>query len=114
MKWGVLGYANGACYIVALKDRVNIGFSLKEIPKEKQKLLDCTGKETGHIEIKDLGSIDELKIFTLLKLAMKNDSAETHHVPCFLCSSGRRSESRRLLELLVSRPKEREPDVACR
>lgn len=66
IKWGVLGYADGAYYIVALKDHVNVGFSLKKIPKEKQGLLDAVGKETGHVGIKSADGIDEKRIKALL------------------------------------------------
>ncbi len=65
-----MGYSDGACYIVALKDHVNIGFSLKQIPKEKWKLLDGIGKETGHIEIREVAKIDEKRVSALLKLVM--------------------------------------------
>ncbi len=45
MKWGVPTYADGKLYIVASKDHVNLGFSLKGSSKEEQKLLSGSGKQ---------------------------------------------------------------------
>jgi len=50
MKWGVPSYDDGVYYLVALKDHVNLGVSLKGIPVEKRALLDVIGKTTGHVE----------------------------------------------------------------
>ncbi len=71
MKWGVPSYANGTYYLVALKDHVNLGISLRYVPNEKRALLDVIGKMTGHVEFASLDSIDEPRISTLLNLAIK-------------------------------------------
>ena len=63
LKWGVPSYADGKIYIVALKDHVNLGFSVKELSKEEQKLLRGSGKTMKHLEIHTLKDIDE-KIIT--------------------------------------------------
>jgi len=67
MKWGVPSYADGKYYIVALKDHVNLGFSLKGLSREEQKPLDGSGKTMKHIEIRSLREIDEKRIVDLLK-----------------------------------------------
>ncbi len=71
MKWGVPAYDDGKYYIVALKDHVNIGFSIQGLTKEQIGLFDGGGKTTKHIEIKDLKDIDEKRIVKLLKMVKK-------------------------------------------
>ena len=68
MKWGVPTYANGKYYIVALKDHVNLGFSLKRVSKEEQKLFEGSGKTMKHIKIHSLKDINEKRITQSLKL----------------------------------------------
>jgi hypothetical protein len=68
MKWGVPAYADGLFYIVALKDHVNLGFSVKELTEEEEKLFEGGGKTTRKIEIKNLDEIDEERIVGLLKI----------------------------------------------
>jgi hypothetical protein len=71
MKWGVPTYADGRYYLVALKDHVNLGFSLKGLSKEEQKLLEGSGKTMRHIKIRALDEIDEKRIKELLKMVWK-------------------------------------------
>jgi hypothetical protein len=68
MKWGVPAFADGNYYIVALKDHVNLGFTLKGLTKEDEKLFDGGGKTMKHIEVTSLDGIDEKRIVDLLKL----------------------------------------------
>jgi hypothetical protein len=68
MKWGVPAYGNGKYYIVALKDHVNLGFSLKGLTKEDMALFDGGGKTMKHIEIASLKSINRKRIVGLLEL----------------------------------------------
>jgi len=68
MKWGVPTYADGNYYIVALKDHVNLGFTIKGLTKEDFALFDGGGKTMKHIEIKRLTDIDENRIIELLRL----------------------------------------------
>jgi len=70
MKWGVPAFADGKFYIVALKDHVNLGFSIKGLTKEDMTLFDGGGKTMKHIKI-DKIDIDENKIIELLKLVDK-------------------------------------------
>jgi uncharacterized protein YdhG (YjbR/CyaY superfamily) len=72
IKWGVPAYADGKYYLVALKDHVNLGFSLKGLSKEEQKLFAGSGKTMKHIEIRSSKEINREKIAELLKLVLKN------------------------------------------
>jgi hypothetical protein len=71
MKWGVPVFNGGQYYIVALKDHVNLGFSIKGLKKEELSLFDGGGKTTKHIEIKSLNTLDQKRIIALLKLVEK-------------------------------------------
>jgi hypothetical protein len=74
MKVGVPCYGStkedlcGKYYIAALKDHVNLGFSLKGLSKEEISLFEGTGKTMKHIKVYSLKELDEKKIITLLKL----------------------------------------------
>jgi hypothetical protein len=68
MKWGVPAFADGNYYIVALKDHVNLGFTLKGLTKEDEKLFDGCGKTMKHVQVSSLSGIDEKRIVNLLKL----------------------------------------------
>ena len=70
MKMGVPWY-EGKYYIVALKDHVNIGFSLKGLSKKEQELFEGSGKTMKHIKIYSLKEIDDEKIIKLLKVVKK-------------------------------------------
>ena len=71
MKWGVPAFADGKFYIVALKDHVNLGFSIKGLSKDEIALFDGGGKTTKHIEIGTMQDIDEKRIAKLLKIVGK-------------------------------------------
>ena len=58
----------GKYYIVALRDHVNMGFSLKGLAKKQIALFDGTGKTMKHIKFFSLKDIDEKKIVKLMKL----------------------------------------------
>ena len=49
IKWGVPVYAGGKIYIVALKDHVNLGFSLQDLPEKRQAFLKGSGKTMKHL-----------------------------------------------------------------
>jgi hypothetical protein len=67
MKWGVPAFGDGKYYTVALKDHVNLGFSIKGLTKEDIALFDGGGKTMKHIKV-DQTDIDENRIIKLLKL----------------------------------------------
>jgi hypothetical protein len=68
MKWGVPAFAHGLFYIVALKDHVNLGFSIEGLSKDEIALFDGGGKTMKHIEIRDTVGIDEERIVQLMKM----------------------------------------------
>jgi hypothetical protein len=65
---GVPSYENGKYYFVALKDHVNIGFSIKGLSKDELALFSGSGKTIRIIEIKSLKDINEKEIVKLLKI----------------------------------------------
>lgn len=71
MKWGVPTYGNGRYYIVALKDYVNMGFSVKGLTKDAYDSLDGSGKTMRHIKVSTVEDINEPRIVSLLKLIAK-------------------------------------------
>jgi len=70
LKLGVPWY-EGQYYIVALKDHVNLGFSLKGLSKKERELFEGGGKTMKHIKIPSLKEIDEKKIVKLLRIVGK-------------------------------------------
>mgnify|MGYP006269885697 CR=1 FL=1 len=72
MKWGVPAFADGKFYIVALKDHVNLGFSIEGLSEDEIALFDGGGKTMKHIEIGTLKDIDEKRMVKLLKMVRKS------------------------------------------
>ena len=70
LKMGVPWY-EGKCYIVALKDHVNLGFSIKGLSNEEQKLFEGGGKTMRHTKFWSLKDVDEKKIVKLLRMVDK-------------------------------------------
>ncbi|MFH1393322.1 MAG: DUF1801 domain-containing protein [Candidatus Micrarchaeota archaeon] len=70
MRLGV-PYYEGKFYIVALKDHVNLGVSLKGLTKDEIALFEGAGKTMKHLKFASLKEIDAKKIVKLLKLAKK-------------------------------------------
>ncbi len=68
MKWGVPTYSDGKYYLVALKDHVNLGFSIKGLSREVMALFQGSGKTMRIIEIRSVKDINEKHIVSLLKL----------------------------------------------
>jgi len=71
LKWGTPWY-EGKYYIVALKDHVNMGFTIAGLSKKSEKLLEGTGEYMRHIKIYSLKDIDEKKIIKLMKMIKKD------------------------------------------
>jgi hypothetical protein len=71
MKWGVPTYDGGAYYIVALKDHVNLGFSVVGLSADALSQFVGSGKTMKHVEIRTVGEIDEGHITRLLQLVWK-------------------------------------------
>ena len=72
MKYGVPYYGN-KYYIVALKNHVNLGFTIKGLTKEEIDLLEGTGKTTRHIKIESLEEVDKEYIKNLLEMVMEKE-----------------------------------------
>jgi hypothetical protein len=75
IKWGVPAFAQGLFYIVALKDHVNLGFSIKGLSKDEIALFDGGGKTMKHIEIRDIDDIDEKRIERLMRMVYSKSSS---------------------------------------
>jgi hypothetical protein len=71
MKWGVPTFAGGKFYIVALKDKVNVGFAITGLSKEEVGFFEGTGKTMRHIKIRSIQDIDEKELKKLMKLVNK-------------------------------------------
>ncbi|MHA2287531.1 MAG: DUF1801 domain-containing protein [Promethearchaeota archaeon] len=69
MKYGV-PYYDDKFYIVALKNHVNLGFSIKNLTDDEIALFEGDGKLTRHIKVKSINEIDEEKVIQLLELVM--------------------------------------------
>jgi len=67
MKYGALWY-EGKYYIGALKDHVNLGFSINDLSTKELELFEGSGETLRHIKIYSLEDIDEKNIVKLLKL----------------------------------------------
>jgi hypothetical protein len=67
MKLGV-PYYEDKYYIVALKNCVNLGFSLKGLSLKEIKLFEGGGKTTKHIKVRSLAEIDKPRIVQLLEM----------------------------------------------
>lgn len=61
----------GKYYIAALKDHVNLGFSLKGLTKKEQEVFEGSGKTMKHLKLYSVKEIDETKITSLLKLVQE-------------------------------------------
>jgi hypothetical protein len=62
----------GRYYIAALRDHVNLGFSIEGLPKEELALFDGAGKFMRHIKLFSGKELDKKKIILLLKVANKS------------------------------------------
>ena len=68
MRRGVPVFAGGRFYLDALKEQVNLGFSISGLTKKQIAFFEGSGKTMRHIKIRTLQDIDEKKIVKLLKL----------------------------------------------
>ena len=68
MRWGVPTFAGGKFYIVALKNHVNVGFSITGLNEDEIKLFEGTGKTMRHIKIHFLDDVNEKKLVHLIEL----------------------------------------------
>ena len=66
-KLGVPWY-EGKFYIVALKDHVNVGFSVKGLSEKEMALFEGKGKMMRHLKFYSLEDVDKERVEHLLKL----------------------------------------------
>lgn len=71
MRWGVPAFGGGKFYIGALKDHVNLGFSIAGLTHQEMALFEGSGKTMRHIKVARPENIDEERIVGLLKLVNK-------------------------------------------
>jgi hypothetical protein len=55
-------------YIVALRDHVNVGFSVKDLSTEERGLFEGNGKTMRHIKVWAMKDLDEEKVVKLLRI----------------------------------------------
>jgi hypothetical protein len=66
-KMGVPWY-EGKFYVVALRDHVNLGFSVKGLSKQEKTLFEGKGKMMRHLKFYSLEDVDEARVAKLLRL----------------------------------------------
>jgi len=67
LKMGVPWY-EGKFYVVALKDHVNLGFSVKGLSEQEMALFEGKGQMMRHVKFYSLMDVDEARLVKLLKL----------------------------------------------
>jgi len=67
LKMGVPWY-EGKFYVVALKDHVNLGFSVMSLSEKETTLFEGKGKMMRHLKFYSLEDVDEAKVAKLLRL----------------------------------------------
>jgi hypothetical protein len=73
-KMGVPWY-EGKFYVVALRDHVNLGFSVKGLSAEEAALFEGKGKMMRHIKFYSLEDVDEARVVKLLRLVAEKVAA---------------------------------------
>ena len=72
-KMGVPWY-EGKFYVVALREHVNLGFSIKGLSNREKALFEGKGKMMRHIKFYSLEDVNEIKVTKLLKLVAKKSA----------------------------------------
>jgi hypothetical protein len=73
-KMGVPWY-EGKFYLVALKDHVNMGFSVKGLSTQEQTLFEGKGQHMRHIKFHSSNDVNEEKMAKLLKLVAEKTAS---------------------------------------
>ena len=71
LKWGVLSYCGGKIYLVVLKDKIHVGFSILGLTKEEIKIFEGSGKTARHIKIYSEKELKEKQIAKLVRMVNK-------------------------------------------
>ena len=67
VRMGVPWY-EGKYYVVALKDHVNVGFSVNGLSEQEKALFEGKGKMMRHVKFYRLEDVDEARVAKLLRL----------------------------------------------
>jgi hypothetical protein len=70
-KIGVPWY-EGKFYVVALRDHVNLGFSVKGLSEQERALFEGKGKMMRHVKFYSLKDVDDARVVKLLRLVAEN------------------------------------------
>jgi hypothetical protein len=65
----------GKFYVVALRDHVNMGFSVKGLSAQEQSLFEGNGQLMRHIKFYSLNDVNETRLSKLLKLVMEKTAS---------------------------------------
>jgi hypothetical protein len=66
-KMGVPWY-EGKFYVVALKDHVNLGFSVKGLSEQEKALFEGKGQMMRHIKFYSMADVEEARVVKLVRL----------------------------------------------
>jgi uncharacterized protein YdhG (YjbR/CyaY superfamily) len=77
MKWGVPTFAKGKFYFVALKNHVNLGFSMDGLSEDEKKRFEGSGKIMKIIKFSSIQEIDETELANLLRLVWSRQESKT-------------------------------------
>lgn len=72
-KMGVPWY-EGKFYVVALKDHVNLGFSVKGLSEQEKALFEGKGALMRHVKFYSLGDVNEAIVVKLLRLVAEKSA----------------------------------------
>jgi hypothetical protein len=73
LKMGVPWY-EGKFYVVALKDHVNLGFSVEGLSEQEKSLFEGKGKMMRHLKFYSLDDMDDARVVKLLKLVAEKST----------------------------------------
>lgn len=71
MRWGVITYAARKFCVVAMKNRVQVGFAITGLSKDEMRLFEGTGKAMRRIKIPTIEDVDEEKLVKLIEIVNK-------------------------------------------
>ena len=72
-KMGVPWY-EGKFYVVALKDHVNLGFSVKGLSEQEKALFEGKGEMMRHVKFYSLEDVNEPRVVKLLRLVAEKSA----------------------------------------
>jgi hypothetical protein len=72
-KMGVPWY-EGKFYVVALRDHVNLGFSVKGLSEQEKALFEGKGKIMRHVKFYSLEDVDDARVARLVRLVAEKSA----------------------------------------